>query len=65
MAEKGKKKPAHRCPPIPEGWDRNMTGPAWNGESPQRAKAMWFAWVRECALYVGKMPRVTRKDPLG
>lgn len=56
--EKGKKK-GHDCPKIPSDWSRKMTGPAWNGESPEKARRMWYQWLRDLDRYCAKMPRRT------
>lgn len=43
MADKKKQK--HQCPKLPEGLAK-VTPEAWNGEDAEKAKAMWFAWLR-------------------
>ena len=57
MAEKNPTK-VHHCPPIPEGWGRKVTGPAWRGESTEVANAMWQGWLRTVAN-ARPMPRRT------
>lgn len=44
-----KKKLKHRCPALPEGLGK-VTPEGWNGEDAQKAKAMWFAWLRVVAM---------------
>ena len=39
------KKQKHRCPALPEGLSK-ITPEGWNGEDVDKAKAMWFAWLR-------------------
>lgn len=56
------KKPPKKGAPIPPGWEKRMTGPAWNGESSEKAIAMWNKWLRELDKHCGKMPRYTRVD---
>jgi hypothetical protein len=56
---KAKKKGAKGQPngtPIPAGWTRKMTPAGWHGESPEKARAMWFAWLRDLDKHCGKMP---------
>lgn len=56
------KKKQKKGAPIPPGWERKMTGPAWKGEPPAKARAMWFEWLRELDKHCGKMPRYTLVD---
>lgn len=56
--EKGKKK-GHTCPPLPEGFTKKMTGPAWSGESFEKSRRMWFDWLRDLNEHAKPMPRRT------
>ena len=58
--DKGGRK-GHICPPIPEGFTKKMTGPAWNGESHTKARAMWYQWLRDLDAHAKPMPRRTSK----
>jgi len=58
MANKGQKK-VHRCPAIPDGFTRKMTGPAWAGQSEAKSRRMWYDWLRDLEQHATKMPRKT------
>lgn len=57
MAENKRQK--HKCPPIPEGFDRQFTGPSWQGEPQGSAQRAWAAHLRKVQRLV-PMPRTTR-----
>lgn len=55
-----KNKKIHRCPPIPDGFTVKMTGPAYNGENVDKARRMWYDWLRSLEQHAVPMPRRTK-----
>lgn len=57
--KKDKKKRGHECPKIPSDWSLKMTPPAWNGENVDKARRMWYDWLRSLEMHAKPMPRRT------
>lgn len=54
------KKSKHKCPPIADGWDDRISGPAYReGMTPEQARSAWFNYLRRMNAQVAKMPRKT------
>lgn len=65
MAASSKNTGKHFCPKVPDGFERKMTGPAWNGESAEEASKKWFAWGRDLDAHCRKMQRTTTGERPG
>jgi hypothetical protein len=52
----------HYAPPLPPGWDKKFTGPAWKGESFADARSAWIAFLR-VQQNLRPCPRQQRTEP--